>query len=426
MSRTSLINEIGEWLVDQALSEPDIVEMFDALCHRLYGIGVPVVRARLTWPTLHPLFGAETILWKKGEEIEFEQFRHQDEVSEAWKASPMAYMFEHGVDQIRRNLDGPNKMVDFAILEELIEQGLTDYLIVATGFDGKPISKEDGPDSNKQRVTGVILTWACSRPGGFTDDDINALKQIQRRFGVALKTTIQKRIATNITETYLGRQAGKQVLDGAIKLGDGQQTEAVVWYSDMRNSTALADTMPPDEFIKLLNEYFSCTAAPPIQYGGEVLDFIGDAVLAIFPFEGEKGKQQAIRCATMAMEMALELLDTTNKNRADQDKQPFDLGIAINVGTLTFGNIGVPERLSFSVIGPTINEAERIEALTKGIESNALVSAEVAAFEPDRWISAGEFRLHGVSQTCELFVPRRKAKPAFPAAVVQEASVAIN
>ena len=283
MSRASLVNEIGEWLVDQALSEPEIIEMFDSLCHRLYGIGVPVARARLTWPTLHPLFGAETILWKAGEEIEFEQFRHQDEVSEAWLQSPMAYMFEHGVQEMRRNLDGPNKMVDFPILEELVEQGMTDYLIVATAFDGRQIHKDDGPGGNNQRVSGIILTWACDRPGGFTDDDIVALKQVQRRFGVAVKTVIQQRIAANITETYLGRQAGSQVLDGAIRLGDGQETEAVVWYSDMRNSTALADTMPPKDFIALLNEYFSCTAAPAIESGGEVLDFIGDAVLAIFP-----------------------------------------------------------------------------------------------------------------------------------------------
>jgi len=426
MSRKSLVNEIGEWLVDQALSEPDIIEMFDSLCHRLYGIGVPVARARLTWPTLHPLFGAETILWKTGEEIEFEQFRHQDEVSEAWLKSPMAYMFEHGVQEMRRNLDGPNKMVDFPILEDLIDEGMTDYLIIATAFDGRPISKYDGPSASSPRVTGVILTWACDRPGGFTDDDILALKQIQRRFGVALKTAIQQRIAANITETYLGRQAGSQVLDGAIRLGDGQETEAVVWYSDMRNSTALADTMPPKDFIALLNEYFACTAAPAIENGGEVLDFIGDAVLAIFPFEGETGKAQAIRCATMAMERALESAEATNEERKSNGKQPFDFGIAINVGKLTFGNIGVEQRLSFSVIGPTINEAERIETLTKSLEAKALVSQEIAALEPDKWVSAGSFRLHGVANDCELFVLRDPAEAKIPEADLLAASVAIN
>ncbi|MDD9910486.1 MAG: adenylate/guanylate cyclase domain-containing protein [Ahrensia sp.] len=409
MSRATLVNDVGEWLVDQALSEPDIVEMFENLCHRLYGIGVPIARARLTWPTLHPLFGAETILWKSGKEIEFEQFRHQDDVSESWQRSPMAYMFENGVAEMRRNLDGPNKMVDFDILQDMIDEGMTDYLIVITSFDGKKLERGLPETKYSRRVSGLILTWACDRPGGFTDDDIVALKQIQRRFAVAVKTVIQRRISANITETYLGRQAGLQVLDGKIKLGDGQQTEAVVWYSDMRNSTALADTMAAEDFIKLLNEYFSCTAAPAIELGGEVLDFIGDAVLAIFPYEGEDGKHQAIRCATMAMEMALDCLERSDERRKSEGLQPFDFGIAINAGVLTFGNIGVDQRLSFSVIGPTINEATRIEALTKSVDSKALVSREITETEPERWTSAGLFRLNGVAHECELFVPRGKA-----------------
>lgn len=425
MSRATLIRQIGEWLIDQALSEPEIVDTFTTLCHRLYGIGVPVARARLTWPTLHPLFQAETILWRKGREIEFEQFRHQDEVSDAWLQSPMAYMFDHGVEELRRNLDGPNKMVDFPILEELIEEGMTDYLIVATGFDGKPLAPKKEGDPESSRPTGIILTWACDRPGGFTDDDIVALKQIQRRFAVATKTAVQKRIAANITETYLGRQAGAQVLDGAIKLGDGKATQAVVWYSDMRRSTSLADTMPPEEFLAMLNEYFACTAGPAIDFGGEVLDFIGDAVLAIFPYEDEVGRIQAIRCATMAMEQALECKKETNAERRESGKVPFEFGIGINAGWLTFGNIGVRSRLSFSVIGPTINEVERIEALTKAIEADALVTQEIADQDPEKWVSVGFHQLEGVAHKCELFSLKGE-ELTIPAEREQAASAVLN
>lgn len=410
MSRETLVRQIGEWLIDQALSEPDIIEIFDQLCHRLYGIGVPIVRARLTWPTLHPLFRAETILWRKGAETEFEQFRHQEEVSEAWLTSPMAYMFDHGVEEIRRNLDGPNKMIDFPILQELADEGMTDYLIVITGFDGQPPSAYDAPDSGKLNANGIILSWSCDRPGGFTDDDIVALKQIQRRFAVAVKTVVQRRIAANITETYLGRQAGAEVLDGAIKLGDGKATQAVVWYTDMRRSTSLADTMAPDDFLDMLNAYFACTAGPAIEFGGEVLDFIGDAVLAIFPFENDIGKQQAIRCAIMAMEQALECKEQTNAERRVTGKVPFEFGIGINVGWLTFGNIGVESRLSFSVIGPTINEVERIEALTKVVEADALVTAEIVKQDPERWMSIGHQQLEGVSHECELFVLKERGE----------------
>lgn len=398
MSRNTLINEVGEWLIDQALAQPDIVDLFTQVCVRLTAAGVPLSRCRLMWPTLHPLFQAETVLWERDKETEFEQFRHQENVSEQWLSSPMNFVMENKLDTLRRNLDGPNKMVDFPILEELIEKGHTDYMLIATAFNETQVR-------NTRLEAGILVMWSSDRKGGFSDDDLAALKKIQRRFAAACKNVVQNRIAQNITETYLGRQAGRQVLDGAIKLGDGRETKAVVWYSDMRNSTALADTMPPAEFLELLNDYFEVTAGAAIELGGEVLDFIGDAVLAIFPFEEIEGKFQAIRCATMAMDQALEQMEVVNRRRESEGKAPFDMGIGINVGMLMFGNIGVASRLAFSVIGPTINEVERIETLTKHQETKAIVSAEIAKLEPSRWASIGEHQLEGVSGTCELFAP---------------------
>lgn len=400
MSRQTLINEIGEWLIDQALDTPDIIEMFEHVCCRLHAVGVPIGRARLTWPTLHPLFQAETALWQAGQPVKFEQFVHQDQASEQWERSPMAYMIDKQVLEVRRNLDGPNKLVDFPILEDLIKDGFTDYLLVATGFQGQTYNFE-------RSTNGIIVTWACDRPGGFSDDDIAALKKIQRRFAAACKTVIQTRIASNITETYLGRQAGRQVLDGAIKLGDGQEIQAIVWYSDMRDSTALADTMPADALIALLNDYFDATAGPAIKYGGEVLDFIGDAVLAIFPYEAEADKPRAVRLATMALEESLVVARQVNEERKKKGLIAFNHGVALTLGKVMFGNIGVPSRLAFTVIGPVINEAARIEALTKYLGEKALVTAEIAAVEPEQWQSQGAHDLVGVSQSRELFSPRQ-------------------
>ena len=399
MGRTSLIQEIGEWLIDQALAEPGIIEMFSEVCNRLYAVGVPVTRARLTWPTLHPLFQAETILWCRNQDTEFEQFVHQDEASDAWLRSPMAFMIENQLSVLRRNLDGPNKLVDFDILKELINQGYTDYLVIATNFLG-PAPNREG------RNSGIIVNWSTDREGGFSNDDVEALNKIQRRFAAAVRSVVQRRIATNITETYLGKYAGSQVLDGAIKLGDGRQTEAVVWYADMRCSTSLADTMAAEDFLELLNDYYRSSAEPAIQFGGEVLDFIGDAVLAIFPYEDEEGKSQAISCATMAMEKSLETARKINTERRDAGKIEFDFGLGLNSGTLMFGNIGVSTRLAFSVIGPTVNEAERIESLTKMVEAKALATSEIASHWPERWVSVGDHQLDGVSSKRELFALR--------------------
>ncbi|MEP1209108.1 MAG: adenylate/guanylate cyclase domain-containing protein [Rhizobiaceae bacterium] len=396
MNRSTLITEIGEWLIDQALAQPNIVDLFTQVCLRLTAAGVPLSRCRLMWPTLHPLFQAETVLWRRGEETEFSQFAHQDNVSEEWLTSPMHFILENQLDTLRRNLDGPNKMTDFAVLEELIEEGHTDYLLIATAFDETQVR-------NTKMNAGILVMWSSDRPGGFSDDDLAALKKIQRRLAAACKNVVQNRIALNITETYLGKHAGREVLDGAIKLGDGRETEAVVWYSDMRRSTELADTMSPEAFLNLLNDYFECTAGPAIEFGGEVLDFIGDAVLAIFPFDDEKGKAKAIGQATLAMEKAMQCVKETNERRKSEGMTEFDFGIGLNVGKVMFGNIGVASRLSFSVIGPTINEVERIETLTKAVDSKALATREIAVLQPDDWTSIGDYQLKGVAGKTELY-----------------------
>lgn len=409
MSRWTLINEVGEWLIDQALEEPEIVSLFEQVCQRLRAVGVPIARARLTWPTLHPLFQAETVIWKLGEETEFDQFKHQDEVSDEWLQSPMHHMLENNLEVMRRNLDGPNKLVDFPILEELIEQGYSDYLIISTEFSKSIVFGE-------QKRNGIFVMWASDRPDGFSDDDVAALKKIQRRFAAACKTVVQTRIARNVTETYLGKYAGNQVLDGAIKLGDGQFVQAIVWYCDMRNSTAMADTMPPDQLLDLLNDYFNVTAGPAIEFGGEVLDFIGDAVLAIFPYVDEAGKSQAIRMSTMALEKSQAMATETNATRKKEGKPEFRYGVGITSGNVMFGNIGVATRLAFTVIGPVVNEVERIESLTKSVDASALVSTDIANLDKEKWVSIGSHRLTGVAKTQELFALKSEQLIALPEA----------
>lgn len=396
MTTRQLVTEINDWLMDQALSDTDMVTLFEGLCRRLHAIGVPVTRARLMWPTLHPLFQAETILWANGAATEFEQFQHQDAESPEWLASPMKYMFDNEMTMLRRPLEGPDRVIDFPILEDLVAQGMTDYIAAYT-------SLAMNPQTERKKKPGIIVTWASDHPGGFGDDAIEAMERIQRRFAVACKTVIQARIAKNISVTYLGKDAGAQVLSGSIRRGDGSETEAVVWYNDLRNSTALADTMAGADFIQLLNTYFDCTASLVIDAGGEVLDFIGDGVLAIFPYRDEAGRDAAITAATVALRNVLAERDKLNAARAEQGLFPLRFGIGLNTGKVMFGNIGVQQRLTFSVIGPTVNEVCRIESLTKATGADALVTSTIAGLNPDCWQSIGRQRLNGVSQEIELF-----------------------
>jgi adenylate cyclase len=402
MADASLITQINDWLVDQALGEPDIVEMFDGLCRRLYGIGIPIARARLTWSTLHPLFRAETVLWHRGEPARLEQFVHQDLDSEAWLRSPYRFMLGSGLQMFRRRLAGPGKLLDFDVLEELAEQGYTDYLIIGTELFSKTITMS-------ARGRGVFVVWTSDRPGGFSDDDLAAMQRIQRRLAIACKTVIQARIARNITEAYLGREAGDRVLQGSIRLGDIQQMRALVWYSDLRNSTRLAETMVSADFLELLNVYFELAARPIIVAGGEVLSFIGDAVLAIFPIADDAQLPGITRRALAALQESLAVTDRTNAERAQAGREPIRYGVGLNIGPMAYGNIGVPERLAFTAVGPTVIEVARIEKLTKKLGTRVLATREVAGFAPPLWHSMGEHPLEGVELRQELFGFREEA-----------------
>ncbi|MBZ0218582.1 MAG: adenylate/guanylate cyclase domain-containing protein, partial [Fimbriimonadaceae bacterium] len=214
--------------------------------------------------------------------------------------------------------------------------------------------------------------------------------------------------------TYLGKDAGTRVLSGAIRRGDGSKINAVVWYSDLRDSTAMADTMPSEDFLHLLNVYFECSAGPAIKAGGEILDFIGDGVLAIFPYENEADLPAAVCAASRAVRQSKIITDQINDERQTAGLPAIRFGIGLNVGSVMFGNIGVPERLSFSVIGPTVNEVARIEKMTKALDTNILVTAEIAAVEPESWQSIGHQRLDGVAQQIELFELLDTAQSAIP------------
>jgi len=398
MGHEALILPIREWLIDQALGNPDIVTLFETLCLRISAVGIPVTRARLVWPTLHPLFQAETVIWDKGQRAYLEQFEHQDKVSDAWTQSPMKYVVDNDLSILRRELTGSNSLYDFPMLEDLHESGYTDYVVLGTSLEGTAFRVREGENDR-----GVLVTWATDAVTRFSDDDLIALQTLQKRFAVACKVLIQSRIASNISRTYLGDRAGSSVLNGKIRRGDGQKTNAVIVYSDLRDSTQLAEQMKADDYFSLLNSYFSATAQPIIDNGGEILDFIGDAVLGIFPYNNKRELNAAARAADNSIRAMFLMAKEVNHARQVHNYVPFNFGVGINIGEVKFGNIGIPSRLAFSVIGPAVNEASRIEALSKKLKRKILAGKSFAQLAPENWQSLGKHRLRGVGEEIEIF-----------------------
>ncbi len=407
--RSSLmVDNIADWLMDSALSEDtDMKALFEDTCLRLRAEGLPIIRAHFAFRTLHPLFAAISNTWYHDRDtVRFEIAHSSVADTTDWSRSPYAFLVDNGISHLRRRLAGEDALLDYSVLEEFREEfAATDYLAYAIPFDPKA--------QGKAIRSGVIGSWLTDRPGGFSDNDLHALLRIQLRLAVTFKVLIKSQIADNILNTYLGPDAGKQVLSGQIQRGDYEAIHSVIWFSDMRSSTPLADALSPEEFFTMLNGYFECTAGAVLDAGGEVLRFIGDAVLAIFPIrKGQQTEKQACRKAMRAMREARRRVVRLNRERAADGKPLVEYGLGLHVGDVMYGNIGVPERLEFSVIGPAANETARLESLTKEIGHSVVASENFARNIKGGWVSLGKKNLKGVGGPMKLFSPEETPKKA--------------
>ncbi len=396
-----LIDALADWLVSQALQDSPLVEIFEGTCKRLYAAGIPVARSHITFRVLHPLYQAQALHWQRDRGAELHRYVHGEDLDD-WRKSPLHHMLAHSVPYLRRRLTGDSAILDFELLEELKEQGFTDYFAFLVVFDG---------NFDVELSNGIVGSWCTDRNNGFTNADIRSLQRVEQRLAVAFKINIQSQLTANILSAYLGPGAGKQVLSGQIKRGDGETIRAVIWYSDMRDSTRLADSMSGPAFLQALNQYFEATAGAVLMHGGDVLRFIGDAVLAIFPIGSEQEAAAPCRLALQAASDAEENLSIANSERASRGEETLDFGLGLHVGEVLFGNIGVPERVEFSVIGPAANEVARLESLTKTLKSRVLVSETFANNLSMDWIPAGQFELRGVGAPVSVYtLPERSDK----------------
>ena len=395
-----LVNAVTDWLMQQALGQAEIEDIFDGCCQRLDAAGLPIARAMIFFRTLHPLYASTIMFWRRGENVRSSRTRHEDSfTSDEFTSSPIHRLATTRTPFLRRRLVGDTALLDFPVLEELRDQGTSDYLAYKVAFASK-LNQDEYED-------GIIGSWTTERPSGFTDPEILWLRRVQSRMAVACKVQIREAVTQNVLDAYLGPNAGHRVLNGNIRRDNSEQIEAVIWYSDMRDSTRWADELEPDDFLSLVNCYFECTAGAVIANGGEVLRFIGDAVLAIFPVK-KTIPDDSRRAAGIALEAALDAearLEKLNQQRTSYGLQPVDFGLGLHIGKLTFGNIGVAERLEFSVVGPAANEVARLEALCKKLKYRVLASEDFASLVDANWKSLGEHTLRGAANKVGISTP---------------------
>lgn len=384
-----------EWLVRQGLDGTNEDATVRGLCERLVDAGVPLQRVFVGLDTLHPIVEGRSTRWERttgeAEQAEYTRFNSDEG---AWQRSPFYVLEAQDTRFLRRRLTDGYEQGEFPLLDDLRAEGVTDYLAFRTTFDeADPIGGIDC----------VYSSWASRRPGGFADDDLATIEQVLPALALVMKTSSVVWTARSLMQTYLGHDAGRRVLRGDIERGATQTIRAIIWLSDLRGFTRIADTVPRDDLVPLLNDYAECLVDAVHAHGGHVLKFMGDGLLATFAMD-DVG--EACLRTLDAAEAALEGVAALNARR-ERDGLPttaFDL--ALHVGDVLYGNVGSWDRLDFTVVGPAVNEAARIEAMCGSLDQTVIVSSAFADAAPecrDRLVSLGRYMLRGIGRPQELF-----------------------
>ena len=380
---------IVDWLADGARSVADAKSLVAELCDRLLGSGIAVSRVGVFILTLHPQIMGRRYLWEPGAPVDVSEAPFEAFETEDFRHSPVRRVVDSGV-AVRRRLEEVNCPTDVTVVHELRLEGATDYLAT-------PLFFTDGS------VHGA--TWTTRQPGGFTDAQIAGLDAIMASLTRMIEILTLRQLASSFLDIYVGNQGGSRILSGQIRRGHTKTINATIWLSDMRGFTSLSDRLPPQKLIDLINGFFDCQVPAILERGGEVLKFMGDGLLAIFPIAGDHAETCRVCEATLAAALeARATVATRLGSPGDHGVEGVRFGLALHVGQVMYGNIGGGNRLDFTCIGPAVNLAARIEKLCGGLGRTILASDAFARHcSPTKFVNVGKFALSGVEARQTVF-----------------------
>ena len=379
--------DLVAWLLSAQTRALDGVVLFDELCWRLLGRGVPLWRSNLSIGMLHPQIMGLGFRWWRDRALTQEfRIKHGMAQRSDYLDSPMRPAIEQGLT-VRYRLDDEAALARYPVLREFREAGATEYLAC-------PLSGSTG----RHRV----MTFTTDHPGGFVDAHIATIDAILPAISLVVESKSLQGMNAGLLDLYLGHTIGRHILGGDIFRGQGKRLRAALMAVDLRGFTTLADSMGGDELIQLLDDYFDAVAASVHTNGGEILKFVGDGVLAIFESDGQSDAQAAAAALTAGQEL-LRRIDTTNENRHAVGQELIRIGVGLHVGEVIYGNVGAIDRLDFTAIGPAVNLVCRLEALTKRLERPLLVSESFAAATSSPLLSLGFHPVRGLSEPQEVF-----------------------
>ena len=378
---------LGDWIVRQSLGAGTAQSLVEGMCERLCAAGIPLLRFYLAMPTVSPDIRAAAISWDRKAGYEGEGIRH-DSGPDEFTVSPFRPMVDERVNFRRWRLDGPHD-TGYSVLDRLRREGAVEYLAYLVRYD----------ETGTRALRGAAISFASDAPDGFRPDDVALLTRLVPLLGLAALRFATSHILSDMLGCYVGRDAGERILRGEIRRGEGHTLHAAIMFADLRGFTAMTETGGKD-VVPRLGEHLSAMAEPVEEAGGEVLKILGDGLLATFPIEDDqsgKACQAALRAARDA------LVRNAQANERHPDLPPLLLDIALHRGEVFYGNIGAGRRLDFTVIGPAVNEASRIEALCGVLDRPILMSEPFASCCGAQVASLGRHKLRGVAAERELF-----------------------
>jgi adenylate cyclase len=381
------------WLMSDARRLTDPNEFLAAFAEKLRGAGVDVSRITTGVPILHPQIFSFSGLWELGKGTSERLYRAGPGLPQAMLNSPIGIAYQGG-GPVRCDPTAPSTAGEYPILEDLRRDGYTDYVVYAVPF-------ADGSFK--------ALSLATRRRDGFAAGELALFEAMVPALAFNLEVQALRRTARTLLDTYVGAQSGGRVLEGQIQRGTGETISAVIWLCDLRGFTNLSEKLPRDTLIDMLNSYFGPMCDAVLGRGGEVLKFIGDAMLAIFPIGGDAASTCARALA--AAQCAQSALSDDNKRREEARVPRIDYGLALHVGDVMYGNIGSDTRLDFTVIGPAVNLTARIESMCRELGQQLLLSSDFVGVSGIAARSLGLFSLKGIGAAQEIFAPVSPAVP---------------
>jgi adenylate cyclase len=381
------LQDIVDWLIDGARSATDPADKLGQLCNRLVGCGIPLWRVGLFVRTLHPDIFGRSYIWRLGQAVEQGAADFTLPDTEEFQTSPVHAAIATG-KMVRHRLT-QNAPLHSLVLEDLRAQGITDYIAFPLLFLNRSVH---------------VISMQTKKLEGFSDAEISALAKIVPPLARVVEVETLTRTAATLLDTYVGNRTGARILAGQIRRGHTDTLHAAIWLSDLRGFTALSDRLPSTAVVDLLNRYFDCQVPSIVKAGGEVLKFMGDGLLAVFP-TADDGKDEREICESVlaAAHEARAAVKALTYMDSGHLAEQLNFGLALHVGDVLYGNIGGGRRLDFTCIGPAVNLAARMERLASSLGRTILASAEFASHASEDWADIGEYSVAGFAQPQRVF-----------------------